>query len=352
MLAKHSSSSATTTSAFVDRRLYSKKRVASSSAKKRAFVSSSSSSSSSVNEDCSNDDENARRSDVIRASISRRRQLALIAATTTTVVLPLQNPSQQQQNVSFARNDGPTVLVVGSTGQTGKLVVSSLSSTNRANVVAGCRSLEKAKKLKLDQNGVELKGGVDVTDTTENLALAMDGVDVVVIATGFVPGNPFKMNAAAHEVDNEGVVNCVDAAKKAGTVKKIVLISSILTNGREAGLADTPGFKITNAFGGVLDEKLVGEKYLRNSGIDWVIVRPAGLKNDQSGSLIVGAEDAMASGEIDRHLVAEVMARAALDDSAKNKVYEIAEEGSYSNGYDCGEPKCHVVGKDSSKWFV
>ena len=341
MLAKHlSSATTTTTTALVDSCLRSKKRVATSSAKKRAFKVSSSSSSSNdeVNEeDCSN----------TNTSISRRRQLALIAA--TTVVLPLQNP---RQDVSFARNDGPTVLVVGSTGKTGKLVVSSLSSMNRANVVAGCRSLEKAKKLKLDQNGVELKGGVDVTDTTENLALAMEGVDVVVIATGFVPGNPFKMNAAAHEVDNEGVVNCVDAAKKAGTVKKIVLISSILTNGREAGLADTPGFKITNAFGGVLDEKLVGEKYLRNSGIDWVIVRPAGLKNDQSGSLIVGAEDAMASGEIDRHLVAEVMARAALDDSAKNKVYEIAEEGSYSNGYDCGEPKCHVVGKDSSAWFA
>jgi uncharacterized protein YbjT (DUF2867 family) len=344
MLAKHLSSPATTTTALVDRRrLRSKKSV--------AFVSSSSpSSSSNANEDCSNNEnENARRSDV--NSISRRRQLALIAATTTTMVLPLQNPKQQNL-FSFARNDGPTVLVIGSTGQTGKLVVSSLASTNRANVIAGCRSLEKAKKLKLDQNGVELKGGVDVTDTTENLALAMDGADVVVIATGFVPGNPFKMNAAAHEVDNEGVVNCVDAAKKAGTVKKIVLISSILTNGREAGLADTPGFKITNAFGGVLDEKLVGEKYLRNSGIDWVIVRPAGLKNDQSGSLIVGAEDAMASGEIDRHLVAEVMARAALDDNAKNKVYEIAEEGSYSNGYDCGEPKCRVVGKDSSAWFV
>lgn len=340
MLAKHlSSATTTTTTALVDSCLRSKKRVATSSAKKRAFKVSSSSSSSNNegNEDCSN----------TNTSISRRRQLALIAA--TTVVLPLQNP---RQDVSFARNDGPTVLVVGSTGQTGKLVVSSLSSMNRANVVAGCRSLEKAKKLKLDQNGVELKGGVDVTDTTENLALAMEGVDVVVIATGFVPGNPFKMNAAAHEVDNEGVVNCVDAAKKAGTVKKIVLISSILTNGREAGLADTPGFKITNAFGGVLDEKLVGEKYLRNSGIDWVIVRPAGLKNDQSGSLIVGAEDAMASGEIDRHLVAEVMARAALDDNAKNKVYEIAEEGSYSNGYDCGAPKCRIVGKDSNKWFV
>ncbi len=43
---------------------------------------------------------------------------------------------------------------------------------------------------------------MDVTDTTDNLALAMDGADVVVVATGFVPGNPFKMSAAAHEVDN------------------------------------------------------------------------------------------------------------------------------------------------------
>ena len=163
MLAKHLSSSATTTTALVDnRRLRSKKKSV-------AFVSSSSpSSSSNANEDCSNNEnENARRSDV--NSISRRRQLALIAA--TAMVLPLQNPKQQNL-YSFARNDGPTVLVIGSTGQTGKLVVSSLSSTNRANVIAGCRSLEKAKKLKLDQNGVELKGGVDVTDTTENLALA------------------------------------------------------------------------------------------------------------------------------------------------------------------------------------
>ena len=193
---------------------------------------------------------------------------------------------------------------------------------------------------------------MDVTDTTDNLALAMDGADVVVVATGFVPGNPFKMSAAAHEVDNEGVVNCVKAAKKAGNVKKIVLISSILTNGRAAGLADSLGFKITNAFGGVLDEKLIGENYLRNSGIDWVIVRPAGLKNDQSGNLIIGQEDAMTSGEIDRHLVAEVMARAALDDKAKNKVYEIAEEGSYTNGYECGAPKCLVVGNNINKWFL
>lgn len=35
---------------------------------------------------------------------------------------------------------------------------------------------------------------------------------------------------------------------------------------------NSAGFKITNAFGGVLDEKLVAENYLRASGLDYTIV--------------------------------------------------------------------------------
>ena len=86
-----------------------------------------------------------------------RRELALIAASTVFSYYP---DSSYNIKLAHARNSSlPTVLVIGSTGQTGKLVVSSLSRTNNANVVAGCRSLEKAKKLQLDQNGVELLGG-------------------------------------------------------------------------------------------------------------------------------------------------------------------------------------------------
>ena len=83
-----------------------------------------------------------------------RRELALIAASTV-----FSYPDSSIK-LAHARNSSlPTVLVIGSTGQTGKLVVSSLSRTNNANVIAGCRSLEKAKKLQLDQKGVELLGG-------------------------------------------------------------------------------------------------------------------------------------------------------------------------------------------------
>ena len=87
-----------------------------------------------------------------------RREFALIAIAST--VFSYYPDSSNNIKLAHARNSSlPTVLVIGSTGQTGKLVVSSLSRTNNANVVAGCRSLEKAKKLQLDQNGVELLGG-------------------------------------------------------------------------------------------------------------------------------------------------------------------------------------------------
>jgi len=87
-----------------------------------------------------------------------------------------------------------------------------------------------------------------------------------------------------------------DAAKAAG-VKKVVLVSSILTNGRNWGQEKSPGFVVTNAFGNVLDEKLVAENYLKASGMDYTIVRPGGLKaKAPSGSLKILAEDTTNAG--------------------------------------------------------
>ena len=247
---------------------------------------------------------------------------------------------------------GPRVLVVGSTGQTGKYVVEELVRSGKAGeVVAGVRSAEKAAKLGLDSTADAILADVDVTAGAEKLASQMDGFDIVVVATGFVPGNPFKMNAAAHEVDNLGVCAVADAAKKAG-IKRVVLISSILTNGPGMGAENTPGYKITNAFGKVLEEKLVGENYLRDSGVRYTIVRPAGLKSDEPKSpLVLTGEDVMTSGEISRQLVAKVMAYAAFDPKCEGKVIEIAESGSFT-GDDPTEGKTLALDSDPNAWFA
>jgi uncharacterized protein YbjT (DUF2867 family) len=186
------------------------------------------------------------------------------------------------------------------------------------------------------------------------LATAMKSVDaeIVVVCTGFVPGNPFKMAAAARAVDNEGVVHLVDAAKRSGTVKRIVLISSILTDGRAMGAEDSPGFKITNAFGGVLDEKLVGERALIDSGVEYCIVRPAGLRGEPPKTeLVVTPGNVMASGEVSRELVARVMAEAAFAPGAAGKIVEIAETGTFAPGYEPAEVSRYVVGDDKTRWF-
>jgi nucleoside-diphosphate-sugar epimerase len=165
-----------------------------------------------------------------------------------------------------------------------------------------------------------------VQDTVDTLADLLKGNDALVIATGFIPGNPLKMNQAANDVDNIGTCKLVDAAKKAG-IKKIVMVSSILTNGRNWGQEKSPGFVVTNAFGGVLDEKIVAEKYLRASGIDYTIVRPGGLKaKPPSGALVISGEDTLNSGEVSRDLVADVCVASLTDGKVSNKVLEIIED--------------------------
>ena len=177
----------------------------------------------------------------------------------------------------------------------------------------------------LDAAGIELRKLDVASDTTDSITAVLAGADSLVIAVGFVPGNPLKMNAAAHEVDNVGTCKLIDAAK-AANVKKVLLVSSILTNGRAWGQEKSPGFQITNAFGNVLDEKLVAENYLKGSGLDYTIVRPGGLKaKPPSGGLVISGEDTLNSGEISRDLVADVCVASLTDGKASRKVLEIIE---------------------------
>lgn len=277
------------------------------------------------------------------AALSRRDLLTqTITLTTAAATLGLSPLTATADDTATSS----TVVVAGATGQTGRRVLERLASQPNTSVIAAVRNTDKASKSlsesstvvrgamiqkvpSLDAAGIELKKLDVASDSTEAITSVLSGAESLVIAVGFVPGNPLKMNAAAHEVDNVGTCKLIDAAKAAG-VKKVVLVSSILTNGRAWGQEKSPGFQITNAFGNVLDEKLVAENYLKSSGLDYTIVRPGGLKaKPPSGGLIISGEDTLNSGEISRDLVADVCVASLTDGKASNKVLEIieAEEG-------------------------
>jgi uncharacterized protein YbjT (DUF2867 family) len=236
------------------------------------------------------------------------------------------------------------VAVAGATGQTGRRILERLL-VQGVPVVGGVRNVAAATKA-LSESSTVVRGAMVqnvaavtagpgivplqhldvVQDSIDEMAATLTGAKALIIATGFVPGNPLKMNEMAHAVDNVGTCRLIDAAKQAG-VTKVVMVSSILTNGRAWGQEKSPGFIVTNAFGNVLDEKLQAEQYLRESGLDYTIVRPGGLKaKPPAGALLVSGEDTLNSGEVSRDLVADVCIAALTDPKASNKVLEIIED--------------------------
>lgn len=276
--------------------------------------------------------------------IDRRQIFQTAAATAAATVLS----AGTFTSAAFADGAAPastknSVVVAGATGQTGRRVLERLAAQPNLTVVGGVRNVDKATKSlsesstvvrgamvqnvnSIDTSAVTLKRLDVVADSVDAIAETLTGTESLVIALGFIPGNPLKMNSAAHAVDNVGTCRLIDAAKQA-KVKKIVMVSSILTNGRNWGQADSPGFVITNAFGKVLDEKIIAENYLRASGIDYTIVRPGGLKaKPPTGPLSISGEDTLNSGEISRDLVADVCVASLTDSKASNKVLEIIED--------------------------
>ncbi|AEC08977.1 hypothetical protein AtNW77_Chr2g0255131 [Arabidopsis thaliana] len=211
------------------------------------------------------------------------------------------------------------VFVAGATGQTGKRIVEQLLSRGFA-VKAGVRDVEKAKTSFKDDPSLQIVRA-DVTEGPDKLAEVIgDDSQAVICATGFRPGfdifTPWK-------VDNFGTVNLVDACRKQG-VEKFVLVSSILVNGAAMGQILNPAYLFLNLFGLTLVAKLQAEKYIKKSGINYTIVRPGGLKNDPpTGNVVMEPEDTLYEGSISRDLVAEVAVEALLQEESSFKVVEI-----------------------------
>uniref|UniRef100_A0A0G4IDB1 NAD(P)-binding domain-containing protein n=1 Tax=Chromera velia CCMP2878 TaxID=1169474 RepID=A0A0G4IDB1_9ALVE len=259
---------------------------------------------------------------------SRRERIGEAAA--NAIAVPLLSAgllgSPRQVRASALPAGGKSkVVVAGATGQTGMRVVNQLRALSNVSPVAAVRDPQKGEKI-FGADVEKLKLDV-VKDSPGKMAEALKsaGADALVCAVGFSGGNPFEWSKQAHAVDNVGTVALIDAAKEAG-VKKFVLITSILTDGRAWGQEKSPGFQVTNAFGGVLDEKLTAEKHLKSSGLDFTIVRPAGLRGDgPSRSLVVTKENSLNSGEVSRDTVARVCVSALFAPSSEKKIVEIVE---------------------------
>lgn len=212
------------------------------------------------------------------------------------------------------------IFVAGATGSTGKRIVEQLLAKGFA-VKAGVRDIDKAR-LGFSSTSQDLQFvNADVTEGSTKLAEVIgNDSDAVICATGFRPSldlfGPWK-------VDNYGTVNLVEACRKVG-VNRFILVSSILVNGAAMGQLLNPAYIVLNVFGLTLVAKLQAEQHIRKSGINYTIIRPGGLRNDPpKGNIVMEPEDTLYEGSISRDQVAEVAVEALLHPESSFKVVEI-----------------------------
>jgi uncharacterized protein YbjT (DUF2867 family) len=197
-------------------------------------------------------------------------------------------------------------LVAGATGQTGQRIVQELVKRG-IPVRALVRDPAAAQPILPPE--AEIVVG-DVLDPG-SLTAAIADCTVLLCATGarpsFDPTGPYK-------VDYEGTRNLVNAAK-AARIEHFVLVSSLCTSQL---------FHPLNLFFLILVWKKKGEEYLQQSGLTYTIVRPGGLKNEDSpDGIVMSAADTLFDGSIPRTKVAQTCVEALFSPAARNKIVEI-----------------------------
>jgi uncharacterized protein YbjT (DUF2867 family) len=191
------------------------------------------------------------------------------------------------------------ILVAGANGTTGKKVVDLLKNTQYFNPVAMVR---KEKQLNEFKNR-----GIDavLADLEEDVSHALNNIHKVIFAAG---SGGRKVVA----VDQEGAKKLVDAAKNR-KVKKIVMLSSMG--------AENP--QNADELKDYIKAKHNADEYLKDSGLNYTIVRPGSL-NDDIGSGKISLQDSFEEqGEINRNDVAQTLVRSLHDDVANKKTFEI-----------------------------
>ena len=197
--------------------------------------------------------------------------------------------SQEKQNV----------LVAGANGTTGRIIINLLQNSKAYRPIAMVRKQDQKDRFEKENVATVL------ADLEKDLDHAVTEVDKVIFAAGS-KGKNLKA------VDQEGAKRLIDAAKSVG-VKKLVMLSSMG--------ADKPSQnKDLEAY---LQAKQNADEYLRESGLNFSIVRPGQL-TDTDGTGEIQLDDKLnESGKISRADVAQTLVEVLEEGVKQNQIFEI-----------------------------
>jgi uncharacterized protein YbjT (DUF2867 family) len=190
-----------------------------------------------------------------------------------------------------------TVAIAGGHGKIAMLLGRALAE--RGDAVRGLiRNPDQADDLRaagIEPVLCDLEGDGDV-------AAAVRGADAVVFAAGAGPGSG---DARKSTMDRGGAVKLIDAAKAEGISRYLIVSAMGADKAPEDG---------AEGFGAYLRAKFEADEAVRASGLDYTVVRPGGLTDDE-GTGLVQIAASTGRGQIPRADVAAVFV-ACLDKPA------------------------------------
>tara|TARA_B100000700_G_scaffold328028_1_gene444430 strand:+ start:3917 stop:4585 length:669 start_codon:yes stop_codon:yes gene_type:complete len=200
------------------------------------------------------------------------------------------------------------LAITGASGKTGyRVVEEAIAAGYQVRLIVRSQS-EIPDSIKTCERYV-------LSDTTGiTLDYALKGCEGLVIATGARPSVDLTGPA---KVDYLNIKKQVESCKRLN-LQRVVLVSSLC-----AGKLIHP----LNLFGLILIWKRLGERVLQGSGLDWTVIRPGGLNEDETNlknqNVFFSGEKTQEEGSIPRRLVAKSCIDALKTKDSIKKIIEI-----------------------------
>ena len=202
------------------------------------------------------------------------------------------------------------VVIIGANGKVGRLIAQKMSASNEFEPTALIRKEEQ--KAYFDSIGVPAI--VESVESPEEvIAEAIKGFDAVVFSAG--SGGATGADKTI-EVDLFGAVKSIEAAKANG-ISRFVMVGAALSDDPSAWSSKMKPYYIA---------KHLADKELKRSGLDYTILRPVLLTdNDKAGTITITSNPDSLNKQIPRQAVAETVLSVLPNAATHQKVMEMSE---------------------------
>lgn len=196
------------------------------------------------------------------------------------------------------------VFIAGANGQIGQHLLRELAESDH----------EARALVRHPDQGPELQklGATETVqgDLEQDCSEAMRGCDAVIFTAG---SGPHTGPDKTIDVDQDGAIRLVDTARTMG-IKRFIMVSSMGAGAPEKGPEKLRHY---------LQAKHNADEHLKSSGLNFTIVRPGRLTDDEGTGKVAVSAGLENFGQIPRQDVARVLLAVLDSDNTENRVFDV-----------------------------